>query len=152
MPTIVARTFNLLGPGQTAGVSARLIRQVLQIEQGLIPPFLVMGNQTIQRDFLDVRDAVEAYWSLIQLIPIPAGEIYNVCRGQAHSIETLVNILQKITRVPFQVRMDESLLRPGEPPIIQGDNTRLVRATGWKPNFSLKQSLLDAWKELRNQC
>jgi nucleoside-diphosphate-sugar epimerase len=57
-----ARPFNHFGPGQSADfVIASFARQIAQMEFGLMPPTLLVGNLSSQRDFLSVDDVVRAY-------------------------------------------------------------------------------------------
>lgn len=150
IPTVVARTFNLVGPGHTAGVCAQLARQVAMMEKGLIPPKLVIGNMNVQRDFLDVRDAVAAFFSLLHTAGNTPGEIYNVCSGSAHSIRAIVSQLERYASIPFEVSSQESLLRRQEAPIILGDAAKLRGVSDWKPSIPWEQSLLDTLNYYRN--
>ncbi|MGQ7885110.1 GDP-mannose 4,6-dehydratase [Paenibacillus sp. WC2504] len=143
VPTFIARTFNLIGPGNATGVCALLAKQVAMMEKGHLPPKLVMGNTAVQRDFLDVRDAVIAYGSLMQLSAAPFGHVFNVCSGTASPVSAIVDLLQHYAAIPFEVAVDERLIRPNEAPLVQGDNAKLRAATGWAPTFSLAQSVSD---------
>lgn len=143
IPTFIARTFNLMGPGHATGVCALFAKQVAMMEKGQIPPKLVIGNTAVQRDFLDVRDAVIAYSSLMQLSAAPYGSIFNVCSGTASPISAIVDLLQHYAAIPFEIVVDERLIRPNEAPLVQGDNTKLREATGWTPTISLAQSVSD---------
>ncbi|SEN12012.1 GDP-mannose 4,6-dehydratase [Lihuaxuella thermophila] len=151
VPVIIARTFNLIGPGRSRGICAKIAEQVVEMEQGLRPPKLILGNTKVQRDFLDVRDAVRAYWDLLQLDPVPAGEIFHVCRGSAYSISELVTLFQKHARVSFDVCTDPALIRKNETLILYGNNKKLCSATGWKPAFTLEESIRDLLEETRRR-
>ena len=71
MDVMVARTFNLLGPGlSTALVAGSLCAQFA----GNAP--IRVGNTSASRDFVDIRDAVRAYWQISQ--KGKRGQIYNV--------------------------------------------------------------------------
>ena len=62
--TIVTRAFNHLGPGQDERfVAATFARQLARIASGATPTISV-GDLETQRDFLDVRDVVDAYLAL----------------------------------------------------------------------------------------
>lgn len=150
LPTIVARTFNLIGPGATEGVCPALARQVAEIERGTRPPTLVVGNQSVARDFVDVRDAVAAYWSLLRMTPIRPGDVYNVSSGTAHPVSLIVKLLQKHALRPFDVVTDETLFRQGEPLTVRGENRKLREATGWKPLKPFEGSVLDVLLHFRN--
>ncbi|MBD0381593.1 GDP-mannose 4,6-dehydratase [Paenibacillus sedimenti] len=150
IPTLVARTFNLIGPGHGAGVCAQLTRRVALMEKGLLPPNLIVGNTKVERDFLDVRDAVAAYFSLLELAPAAPGSIFNVCSGTAYPISTIISLLIRHAAVPFEVSVDDSLIRTNEASVVQGDNSKLIAASAWKPSIPLEQSIVDTLNYYRN--
>lgn len=143
VPALLARTFNLIGPGPATGVCAILAKQVAQMEQGLLPPKLVVGNTAVRRDFLDVRDAAAAYCALLPLASSAPGSVFNVCSGTASSISTIIDLLGRYASIPFEVSVDERLIRPSEAPSVQGDNTKLRTAAAWQPGIPLAQTVLD---------
>ncbi len=63
LPVIRVRSFNHMGPGQSDDFAASAFaRQIAEMEAGLRPPVLKVGNLDAERDFTDVRDIVRAYW------------------------------------------------------------------------------------------
>jgi len=150
MPAIVARTFNLIGPGGSAGVCGQLVRQVVRMERGLLPPKLTIGNAAARRDFLDVRDAVKAYGALLGMPAIRPGSVYNLCSGRARSIADIVAVLKKHAAIPLEVVTDPALFRQGEASVMRGDYSKLRRDTGWSPGIPFEQSIVDALNEQRS--
>ncbi len=148
LPTVRARSFNHLGPEQSDDFAASAFaRQIAEIEAGLRPPQVQVGNLSAQRDFTDVRDVVRAYWLLAQQ-GVP-GECYNVGSGQPHSIRWLLDTLLDLTQIPVEVITDPQRLRPSDVPCSYCDNRRLVAATGWQPQIDLRDTLrdlLDSWR------
>ena len=51
----------------------------------------VTGNLDARRDITDVRDVVRAYRAL--LVSGVPGEVYNVCRGVAFSIQDVAELM-----------------------------------------------------------
>jgi GDP-4-dehydro-6-deoxy-D-mannose reductase len=143
LPIITARTFNLVGPGISNGVCSTLAQKVVEIERGTHPPELVMGNMLIKRDFLDVRDAVRAYWLLLQKDGFGPGEVYNVCRGKSHSLQTIVSLLKKYSTVEFITVQNPDLYRKNDPLEIRGENSKVCSETGWIPLLSIEKSVHD---------
>lgn len=143
LPIIVARTFNLVGPGITSGVCSQLAQQVVEMERGKRNPKLTVGNLDIQRDFLDVRDAVHAYWSLLQKDTIHLGALFNVCKGSTSKIKDIVHYLNKHSTCTFSIVQDPTLLRSNDPLVISGDNRKLYSSTGWQPSFTLETTMQD---------
>jgi GDP-4-dehydro-6-deoxy-D-mannose reductase len=148
VPVVVARPFNHIGPRQTADFLASAVaQQVAEIERGLRPPEVRVGNLSAMRDFTDVRDVVAAYRRLAA--SGSAGEVYNVCSGHAVAAQTLVDGLIARARVPVAVVTDPARFRPVDIPMVVGSAARLNALTGWEPAIDLQQSLddlLDWWR------
>lgn len=149
MPTVRLRLFNHTGPGRPSHfVSSSFARQIAEIEMGLRPPLMKVGNLRVARDFSDVRDVVRA-WRLAAIAGVP-GEAYNICSERATKIEDILQILLDQSEAKIEVEIDPSLLRPGEIPILFGDSSHFHADTGWKAEIPLEQTLadlLDYWRE-----
>jgi GDP-4-dehydro-6-deoxy-D-mannose reductase len=146
VPTIRLRLFNHTGPRQPAKfVASSLARQIAEIETGMRPPRLHVGNLDIRRDFTDVRDVVRAYW--LAATEATPGRVYNVCSGTASSIGELVDELSRLAHKTFDVVVDPTLARSADIPVLIGDSTRFAKDTGWTPAIPLRQTLADllAW-------
>jgi GDP-4-dehydro-6-deoxy-D-mannose reductase len=136
---VVARTFNLLGPGLSSHlVAGALVRQFVRAEAAR--PIRV-GNTHTSRDFVDVRDAVRAYWLLAA--SEMANGIYNVCSGRSTSIGELLESLANVSGRAPAIESDPTLVRPSDPLEVIGDPCRLLQATGWRSEIPLQQSLRD---------
>jgi GDP-4-dehydro-6-deoxy-D-mannose reductase len=147
---IRTRTFNLVGPGQPpVQACAAFARQIAEIEMNRSDPVVRVGNLTPKRDFVDVRDAVRAY-RLVAEQGQP-GEVYNVCSGQAVSIQRCVDILVQLARVPIRIVTDPTRMRPVDIPISIGDGSRLRHEMGWSPESSLLESLTDLLQDWRQR-
>ena len=145
------RAFNHLGPrlGDALAPGA-FARQIAEAEAGIITPVLRVGNLDSQRDFTDVRDIVRAYWLALNSPDCWPGEPYNLCSGQSHSIKSLLQKLLAYSSRELEIRQDESRMRPSDIPTVQGDSSKFRQATGWQPEISFDQSLLDLlnyWRE-----
>lgn len=136
---LVARTFNLIGPG----LATRLVLGSLceQFSRDPAPDEIVLGNPDAARDFVDVRDAVEAYWQVAR--GGNAGEVYNVCSGRPATVREILGILGQLTGRAPRIQSDPSRLRPSDPPVVWGTPAKITGVTGWKPRLSLEQSLRD---------
>jgi GDP-4-dehydro-6-deoxy-D-mannose reductase len=144
LQVIRTRPFNHTGPGQSAEfVCSDLARQVAEIELGLRPPVLRIGNIRLERDFSDVRDVVRAYELLLHRGA--AGDVYNIASGRGVAIAEVVKHLRSCCRRPFQIDVEQKRVRSGEVVKLYGSNRKLRRATGWKPEYSLSQTLHDLY-------
>jgi GDP-4-dehydro-6-deoxy-D-mannose reductase len=150
LPVIRVRSFNHLGPGQSADFAASAFaRQIAEIEAGLRPPVVQVGNLSAERDFTDVRDVVRAYW-LLATRGQP-GECYNVGSGQPRSIQWLLATLIELSAAHVEVELDPQRLRPSDVPCSYCDPRKLAAATGWQPQLDLRTTLLDLLNSWRDQ-
>jgi GDP-4-dehydro-6-deoxy-D-mannose reductase len=148
------RAFNHIGPRQSPFfVAASFAKQIAKIEAGLLEPVLWVGNLKAKRDFTDVKDVVQAYALLAH--HGRAGEAYNVGTGQAHSIQSLLDILLSYTFAKIKVEADPTRMRPADVPVIYADISKLRAHTGWQPSCNFEDSLwrvLEYWRsEVKNQ-
>jgi nucleoside-diphosphate-sugar epimerase len=141
LPVAIARCFNLIGPGLSdklvPGVIARQIAEAEQRGGGKI----VVGNLTTRRDYTDVRDVAAAHLLLAE--SASRGEIYNVCTGRSRSIEEMMGILKRHSRVRVEVVIDAARLRPSDTADQIGDPSKVTALTNWSPRISFDQSLID---------
>ncbi len=144
LQVIRARPFNHTGPGQPPQfVCSDLARQVAEIDAGLRPPLLLVGNTRAQRDFSDVRDVVRAYELLLERGEV--GAAYNVASGRSVSIAEIIRQLRALCRRKFRVEVQQKRVREGEVMRLYGSNRRLCRDTGWKPEYAFSQTLKDVY-------
>jgi GDP-4-dehydro-6-deoxy-D-mannose reductase len=138
---VVARSFNHTGPGQSTRFAlASFARQLRDVAAGRAEPVLRVGNLSARRDFLDVRDVVRAYVTMMA-----AGEsgcVYNVASGTAPALAELVDALVALSGTGARVEVDAARMRPVDVPLLCGDAARL-RALGWTPRIGMSQTLAD---------
>jgi GDP-4-dehydro-6-deoxy-D-mannose reductase len=147
LDVVIARAFNHIGPGQSERfVVASLAAQLARIAGGAEPQMYV-GNLAAARDFLDVRDVVEAYLTLARRGE--GAQVYNVCSGCAVTVRDVLRELIAIARVAVEVREDPARMRAVENPLSVGNAQKLRDATGWKPKIPLTQSLRDIYAYAR---
>jgi GDP-4-dehydro-6-deoxy-D-mannose reductase len=146
---ITVRPFNHIGPGQTPNFAVpALARRIVDADRrgsATIP----VGNLSARRDFTDVRDVVRAYRLLVE--SGQPGEIYNVCSGRDVSIRDIADGLLELAGTTLEFEVDPTLVRPVEVPVLRGDPTRLVEATGWTPEVPLDRTLADVLAYWRQQ-
>lgn len=139
---IRTRTFNLLGPEQSENsVCSSLAKQIAKIEKYRNNNNITVGNLKTKRDFLDIRDAVNAYELLSKKGVI--GEIYNVCSGKCLSIEEILKILLKFTNITINIKIDKKKVRKLDISFKTSDNSKIKKTTGWKPKIPIEKSLED---------
>ena len=150
LPIIRVRPFNHIGPRQRLGfVAPDFARQIAEIEAGLRPPVMRVGNLEARRDFTDVRDVVRAYH--LAITHGEPGEVYNIGSGRSRSIRELLETLLSYSTVEVAVELDPARMRPSDIPEIRCDAGRLRARTGWEPHIPFEQSLRDVLDDWRNR-
>ncbi len=142
MKVMVARTFNLIGPGTPLSlVPGALCAQFVNGSHEV-----KVGNLKPERDFIDIRDAVAAYWKICE--KGTPGKVYNVCTGKTTSIGKLVELFNVCSPEPKHIQAEESRLRKNDFNRVCGDNTRLLKL-GSRSRISVKQSVRDMLESAR---
>jgi GDP-4-dehydro-6-deoxy-D-mannose reductase len=130
-------------------VAGSFARQVAEIQAGLAPAVIEVGNIDIERDITDVRDVVRAY-SLLLDRGLP-GEVYNLGSGRGTTIRQMLAAIMRAAGIEAEIRQEPQLRRTGEPVALIGDISKLEMATGWSPTISLQQSAADTFTYWRGQ-
>ena len=145
---VTVRPFNHTGPRQSpAFVCSDFARQVAEIELGLRPPRITVGNLKVQRDFSDVRDIVRGYHLLLE--NGTAGEVYHLGAGQSVEIQGVLKLLLADCSMTVVVVVDPVRARPSEAPVVWGDTSKVEKEIGWSRNYTLQTTLRDLksyWK------
>lgn len=139
IPVVVARAFNLIGPGmpQTL-VAGTLCAQFAQAHDG---DEILVGNTDSARDFVDIRDAVAAYWTLTRWGR--AGEVYNVSTGTATTVQRLLELFREVAGVRVTWRIDPARLQVVDTAVSVGDCVKIRQETGWQARTPLLETLRD---------
>jgi len=138
---IVARPFNLVGPGLGPQLSlGNFARQVAAAARGELQ-CIQCGRLDTRRDFVDVRDAVRAYAALAERGR--PGEIYNVCAGRSYRLGWLLDRLVSLANIRVSIRSEPNQRGSEDVMDIYGDRTKIAREVGWEPAISIERSLAD---------
>ena len=136
------RMFTHTGPRRGAVFAeSAFARQIARIEAGLQSEPVRVGNLDSVRTYADVRDAVRAYWLLLE--KCPPGEVYNIGGTRTVTIGDILEILKSMALVPIEHVVDPDLLRPSDVTLQVPDISRFQKATGWTPEIELEQTLGD---------
>lgn len=142
------RTFHITGPKQPLGfVCSDFAKQVAYSEK-VETKNIIVGNLDIKRDFTDIRDVVNAYWTVINKGKV--GEVYNVCNGKSIKIMTILDKLIKISEKNISIKIDKNKIRPSDIPNFVGNNKKL-KSIGWIPEYSIDDSLKDLFEWWKNE-
>jgi len=146
IPAVNLRIFNTTGPGKTNDAPSDFVRQLIRIKKGLQPPIIEVGNLKPRRAFLNVKDAVHAFY--VAAIKGKPGESYNVCASRTHRISEVLRAAIRLSGVKAQIRQVARLMRPSDEKIIFGSTEKFRRDTGWTARASIEQtlsSMLEYW-------
>ncbi len=143
MDIIITRSFNHIGTHQKdIFVIPSFVKKIIALkENNDAVKELTTGDTSIIRDFVDVRDVVEAYYLLFK--KGKKGEIYNICNEKGTSLNEIIQIISTILNVKVIQKTDPNLVRPNDNKIIIGSNQKIKKDTGWVNKYSLEQSLAD---------
>jgi len=132
VPCAWGRVFLPYGSGEN---DQRLIPSLIEVCRGRRAPFAV--DAAARRDFLHASDVAEGF---VTLLSRQASGEFNISSGQPVEIGGLLRELARIMDADPQAVLGLSAGRPGEPPLLVGDNRKL-RNLGWQPRLSLAQGL-----------
>ena len=139
------RYFNVAGAdpkgrtGQSTPKATHLIKRASQVALGQVPHLDIFGTDyptpdgTGVRDYIHVSDLAEAH--LLALDALSGGAAstsYNVGYGRGLSVREVIAGVERVTGKKLPVK--ESPRRPGDPPTLISDPSRIKRELGWKPS------------------
>jgi GDP-mannose 4,6-dehydratase len=150
MKIIRTRLFTHTGPRRgDVFVVSNFAKQIAEIESGKREPTILVGNLDSIRTFMDVRDAVRAYWLLIG--SCPPGEVYNVGGKVTMTVGDMLNkLIQLSTRKDIEVRVDPDRLRPSDVTLQIPCTDKFHSITGWEPEIDFDTTLRDTLDYWRN--
>lgn len=154
---ISLRYFNAAGAEPQARIGERhdpethLIPLVLKTAKGEREIVQVNGTDyptpdgTCIRDYIHVDDLAEAHLlSLDHLRQGGMSDVFNCGYGHGHSVKEVIQTVRKVTGRDFHVV--ESGRRPGDPPVLVADSTKLRNRLNWKPRHDdLEFIVMTAW-------
>ena len=95
-----------------------------------------------------MRDVAAAYAAAMALAP-DRTETYNVGTGEPVTVERILQILVRLSRVPVRTEVDPDRVREGDATVLALDASRFRARAGWRPTVPLERSLgdtLDHWR------
>ncbi|MFF4838313.1 NAD-dependent epimerase/dehydratase family protein [Streptomyces sp. NPDC001315] len=151
LDAVVLRLGNVYGPGTARGSLLGAVgAQLAQAGDG--PLELRLGPLTARRDFVDVRDAVDAVRAAATVAGLgPEGRVVNIGSGTAVPTRDLVERLIDLSGVPVDI-VDEGSGGPARADVEwqQLDISKARRLLGWHPRRDPDDSLRDLLATERN--
>ena len=119
--------------------------QIVRIEKGELK-VLKHGNLNSIRTFVDIDDAMEAYWLAAKKGRI--GQIYNIGGDKIISVKYFLNELIRKFEIKIKCYIDKKLLRPQDVTLQIPNVKKFAKDTGWKPIIPFQESV----QKLLNHC
>ncbi|MCF6154421.1 MAG: SDR family oxidoreductase [Candidatus Brocadia sp.] len=152
--TIRTRMFTHTGPRRGDVFAMSFFgKQIAAAELGLREPVIHVGNLKSVRTFCDVRDAVKAYWLLVN--KCNPGEVYNIGGDTILTIGDALEKMLSFSGKKCEVKVDLNLLRPSDVTLQIPSTEKFRKETGWKPEIPLEKTLkdiLDYWRYELSRC
>jgi GDP-4-dehydro-6-deoxy-D-mannose reductase len=151
LDAIIARMFNVVGPGQAETLAAsEFARQVVLRERNVEDRAeLTVGRLDAVRDFVDVRDVARALVAIAE--GGRSGATYNVCSGCGVPIRHCMDILISAARASLRYAEIERKDAESDVSMQIGDRGKIERELKWSPRICLKQSLTDLLEDWRRR-
>ena len=147
---VMTRSFNHIGPKQNKNfVIPSILNGFMDILNGKNDNVLTVGNVNVVRDFLDVRDVVDAYYQILKYGE--KREVYNVCSGYGVRLRDVIDFVSEKLGVFPKILVDPLKLRSNDILFVVGDNSKLKQELMWQPKFELNQTLTDMIESLKNE-
>jgi dTDP-glucose 4,6-dehydratase len=149
LPVTIVRPFNAFGPRQSArAVIPTIITQLLDSGRPVR-----LGNLTPTRDYTYVTDTVRGFVAIGEAAGF-TGEVVHIGRGEEVGVGELASIIGRLMGVEAEIHCEEERVRAAASEVDRsvGDNSRLVKGTGWQPEYSLEAGLAAAIDWLRNHA
>lgn len=135
LPIVITRPFNYTGVGQHENF---LIPKIIaHFQRG--DKFIELGNLDVSRDFLDVRDVVSSYLSLLD--SNASSTFVNICSGQAIALREAIKMMNVIAGYEIEVKVNPAFVRTNEIPRLCGNNDYLRKLINFSPKYTFDQTL-----------
>jgi len=141
---VALRYFNVAGAdpqgrtGQSTPRATHLIKRACQVALGRVPHLDIFGTDyptpdgTGVRDYIHVSDLVAAHLIALDHLSKSGGSVALNCGyGRGASVREVINAVSHV--VGRELPAVESPRRPGDPPALIADATRLTADFGWRP-------------------
>lgn len=150
------RYFNAAGAspagdlGEDHSPELHLIPLVLQVALGQRPVVKVFGTDyptpdgTCIRDYIHVDDLADAHVLAIEALTDGVAEAFNVGTGRGASVNEIVAAARRVTG--HAIPAETVARRPGDPPALYADASRLSARLGWSPKYNEVEAIIaTAW-------
>jgi UDP-glucose 4-epimerase len=142
---VALRYFNVAGAdpkgrtGQSTPNATHLIKRAAQASLGRLSHLDIFGTDyptrdgTGVRDYIHVSDLAEAHLLALDFLRKERkSDVFNCGYGRGMSVREIVTAMERVSGKTLAVR--ESARRPGDPPMLVADASKLTRTLSWQPH------------------
>ncbi len=147
MNIVITRMFSYTNARRMNLFQTSFANQIAMIERKQ-KNFLTHGNLKSVRTFVDINDAMRAYWLAAKKGKI--GEIYNIGGNKIISVGEFLNELISLSSVKIKTKIDKKLLRPQDVTLQIPKTSKFKKHTGWRPLVPFRTSVKNLLQECRN--
>jgi len=143
---VALRYFNVAGAdpagrtGQAGPHATHLVKVACEAALGKRTHVDVFGTDyptpdgTCIRDYIQVTDLAHAHMAALRHLRAGgSSEVLNCGYGRGYSVREVIAAVKRASGRDFEVR--EAPRRPGDPPVVIADPTRLRRILAWQPRY-----------------
>ncbi|MEQ9459860.1 MAG: UDP-glucose 4-epimerase GalE [Phycisphaeraceae bacterium] len=154
------RYFNVAGSARDGSIGedhepeTHLIPVMLLTALGQREKMTIFGTDyptpdgTCIRDYIHVEDLIDAHVTVMSALAPGDKRFYNLGIGNGLSVKQLIDAGKKVTGVDF--RVDLGPRRPGDPPMLYADASKIERELGWKAQITDVHEMIEsAWNWFR---
>ncbi len=138
-PVATVRFGNIYGPGDLN--MSRIIPTIMQYAlSGEELP--IRSDGTFVRDYVYVKDVVDAYLFLLEHFDNASGQAFNIASDTSLSVLKLLESAERIlsTKIRYSIKNTQKNEIPS-----QHLNWSKIAKLGWRPSFSLEMGLLETY-------
>ena len=153
---VALRYFNVAGSaadgslGEHHDPETHLIPVILQTALGKRDKVVIFGEDyqtpdgTCIRDYIHVEDLVEAHELAMKRLS-PGFRAYNLGIGHGYSVREIIQAASDVVGRPIPVGSGQR--RPGDPPSLYADASKIERELGWKARRTdIRATIESAWR------
>ena|SRR3989344_4088490 len=148
---VCLRYFNAAGASRRFGEHHRhethLVPNVLKVALGIKPSVEIYGTDyptpdgTCIRDYIHILDLAQAHMLALRHA---GSDVFNLGCGDGYSVKDVVETARKVTG--HKVPAVEMPRRPGDPPKLVADSTKIRKILGWQPKYNTLEAIVEsAW-------
>lgn len=151
------RYFNTCGAGNNAKLGedhrpeSHLIPLTVRAAMGKRSEITIYGTDyetpdgTCVRDYIHIDDLCRAHLLALNRLDQNGQMIYNLGNEKGYSVREVIETVKKVSGKDFKVV--EASRRPGDPPVLTADATKVKNELGWKPELpELEKMVSTAWQ------